>query len=333
MSSLHAGKAFSAGRFLGRVSVVAGLVLALLALGLQVVPVPAIGILLAIQAFPQVLLAAALLLFVVGLVGALVSRSKKLSALLMAFVVFSGATFSVSIAGRSSAAGSHAISAVGALRILSWNTNQQDISVQQLHRVMAKTRPDVVALPEYFPKVAVGSLDELAAGYNMQIVGSENSAATLLVAKKLGKYRVVDARDTPAWAGFMARPANASAPTLLIAHLQRPSLASAATWATHVAWVRQSCEKEDNLLAVGDFNATNANLQGVGISSCKDASSSLGVGSTGTWPASIPGRLGAAIDHVMTSAQWEARSYEVLQGAGTSGSDHRPIFAVVYRRG
>lgn len=293
---------------------------------------PLVGIALAIQAFPQIALSVGVCFLAVGCAGAWLGHKKKLAVVMSVTLAVTLACVSTSVLVRSDVVGSASSSAADAVRILSWNTNQQDVTVEQLQRVVARTRPDVVALPEYFPQVARGSLKELAEAHHMRILGSENSSATLLVAEKLGRYELVRSRSTPAWAGFVARSADKAAPVLLIAHLQRPSIVGAATWASHVRWVREACTEDGNLLAIGDFNGSDANLKSVGVGSCTDAAASVGVDSVGTWPSALPASFGAAIDHVLLSPHWKARSYRVLEDSETVGSDHRPIFATVERR-
>ncbi|RPE78629.1 endonuclease/exonuclease/phosphatase family protein [Frondihabitans sp. PhB161] len=221
----------------------------------------------------------------------------------------------------------------GQLRILSWNTNQQDVTAQHLGELMDSEQANVVALPEYFTGIAEGTLAELAQRHNMQIVGTDSSSATLLISNHLGSYSVVDQKGTPAWAGFVATSDDPAAPAMLVAHLQRPSLLDSSAWQDHLAWVKQECTDRRNIVAVGDFNATVANLDGNRLGHCQDAASSLGIQSTGTWPAALPASLGAAIDHTFVGADWEPVAFAVLDSQAAKGSDHRPIVAVVDPKG
>ncbi|QWS33240.1 endonuclease/exonuclease/phosphatase family protein [Curtobacterium aetherium] len=314
------------------VFLVGGILLIALAAGSTLLRVPLLGIFLAAQAFWQMLLAAAVIVLLIGLAITALSRKRDLLVLSAVVSLVATAGLMVSMTTRSQVTNPAGIQKTGELRILSWNTNQQDVSVEQLEHLILKLHPNVVALPEYFPQVAKGTLSSVAGENDMQIVGSENSSATLLVSKQLGDYRIVDAANTPAWAGFLAQSSDAAAPPLLVAHLQRPSIVGASTWASHIAWVRDACSTRAGVVAVGDFNGTDTNIRSAGQLACDDAASSLGIDSTGTWPANLPGGVGAAIDHVMATKNWKARSYAVLGGQDAGGSDHRPIFVTLDKR-
>lgn len=320
------------GRVASGILLIGGISLALSAIGSSVFAVPTFGVLLAVQAFWPVVLGFAVVPMLIGMTLAIVSQRGRLVVMSVILVALTIAVTAVAVVDRSGTDGAAVLAKGGSLRVLSWNTDQQDVSVRQLETLIGELRPDVVALPEYFPQVASGTLRDLAVEHGLQIVGTENSSATLLVSDRLGRYQVSDAGTTPAWAGFLARSTNRSAPTLLVAHLQRPSVMSASTWASHVGWVRRACAADSNLVAVGDFNGTNANLRSAGPLACRDAATTLGVNSTGTWPTGLPPRLGATIDHVMTSKNWKVRSYAVLGGREADGSDHRPIFVTVDAR-
>lgn len=215
------------------------------------------------------------------------------------------------------------------IRILSWNTNQQALN-SELEALAERTQPDVIVLPEYFTQIARSSLEPLAEKEGMSIYGWNASSATVLISNRLGRY-VLDNSNTPPWAGINLVPVKSSSPHLVIAHLQRPDVASTRTWAEHARWVEGECG-QPNTVAVGDFNSTLANLGDSGIGNCVDVAASLGIKATGTWPAALPAWLGASIDHTFATAEWKSISFRVLTGPDTGGSDHRPIFAVIQRR-
>lgn len=283
-------------------------------------------------AFPQLCLLASLLVSIVGGILAGVARSRLLATLGIIILFSTASAFCVSAIGRTSVQGPGAASSGGALRILSWNTDQQDVSQQQLHDLIEDIEPDVVVLPEYFPQVARTALSSVARSEGMAILGSDSSSATVLVSTKLGQYHLTDEKHTPAWAGFLVKPMSGVGASFLVAHLQRPSPASTATWAEHEQWVKNECLSQHDLIAVGDFNATNANMDDLGSVGCRDAAAALGVRSTGTWPTQLPACLGAAIDHVMATKNWKPLSYNVVHDADTAGSDHRPVFVVLRGR-
>jgi len=295
----------------------------------QLHAVPTTPLTLALGAFPELLLFVAAILGVVTVILGVASRRRVLGVLasiLLAVIVAGGFAFAVN---RSPLATTVKKPTGQQLRVLSWNTNQQAVSVGQLRSVIHSTKPNIVALPEYFPQIAERSLAELAREEHMTILGSENSSATVLVSEALGDYRIVDRDTTPAWAGVVIAPRGGEVPPLLVAHLQRASFSSSATWSDHLRWVQSECNKRPGLIAVGDFNAVNANFGSQSLGRCSDVAADLDLQSTGTWPSFLPASLGAAIDHVMVSGRWTPVSYSVLSGESTGGSDHRPIFVVL----
>ena len=58
-----------------------------------------------------------------------------------------------------------------------------------------------------------------------------------------------------------------------------------------------------------------------------DAAQAAGAASSGTWTSGRPPMLVPAIDHVMSTSQWEVTGFEVITSADRAGSDHRPVFA------
>lgn len=282
-----------------------------------------------LRAFPQFSFLVAFLLALPGSILAAHRRSKLLSIVAAAVLIVASMGVAISVSGRSAVQSSVPAPAAGQLRVLSWNTNQQDVSEEQVEDIVRLTSPSVVVLPEYFPQAAVRSLAGLAKARGMQVLGSESSSATLLVSNSLGRYRIAGSDSTPAWAGFLAEPDSGVGPSILAAHLQRPSLGSSSEWQRHAEWVRQACNSRPNLIAVGDFNADNGSLGNGSLGGCRDAAESLGIDSAATWPTFLPASLGATIDHVMSTGEWHAKSYSVVGNGATGGSDHRPIFAVL----
>ncbi len=63
-------------------------------------------------------------------------------------------------------------------------------------------------------------------------------------------------------------------------------------------------------------------MGGGDIGYCRDAASRTGTGTTATWPAEYPEFIGAPIDHVMASENWDPTGSLVLDAAG---SDHRAL--------
>ncbi|MBD8729506.1 endonuclease/exonuclease/phosphatase family protein [Frigoribacterium sp. CFBP 13707] len=281
-------------------------------------------------AFPQLAFFGVALVSVAVVIAAIRSRLRLATAAGLVVLVVCAGLGIVLTAGRPAPSTTvSASSMAGQLRILSWNTNQQDVSAEQLGALIKTEQANVVALPEYFTAVADGTLAGLAQEHDMQIIGTDSSSATLLISKHFGTYSLADQEATPAWAGFVATSDNPRAPALLVAHLQRPSLVDSSIWQSHADWARQQCAERRNIVAVGDFNATLANLGGDQLGPCRDAAAALGHESTGTWPSALPASLGAAIDHTFVGPGWEPAAFAVLDTQAARGSDHRPIVTVL----
>ena len=60
---------------------------------------------------------------------------------------------------------------------------------------------------------------------------------------------------------------------------------------------------------------------------CHDTASDTGNGSVGTWSTEMPALLGAPIDHVMATPDWEIAGFRVIGSRDGAGSDHRPVVA------
>ncbi len=100
-------------------------------------------------------------------------------------------------------------------------------------------------------------------------------------------------------------------------------------WRADLQWLADQCV-DDNVIMAGDFNATvdhmvNLGVDGGTLGRCHDGAVETGNGGIGTWSASVPGVLGAPIDHVMASRHWKPTGSLVLKSMDGSGSDHRPL--------
>lgn len=223
-----------------------------------------------------------------------------------------------------------AIPSGGDLRVLSWNTNQTDVSDEIITGLIDATAPDVVVLPEYFPSLADGAI---AMEYDdMVLVGWDGSSVSVLIARALGNYDLSDTEHTPPWAGFRAEADAEGSPSFVFPHLERPTLTSSSAWNQQVEWVVSSCASDPDTVIIGDFNATSTEL-GERLGHCTDVSAQLGQQQTGSWPTLLPAALGAPIDHVYAGESWRPRYVGTLAGYDTAGSDHRPIFAILDRAG
>lgn len=230
-----------------------------------------------------------------------------------------------------------------ALRVLTWNTNGAAVSAEQIARVIAEQKVDVVALPETSEQVgeqiAIRMRD---AGDPMWVHhvnirpdvvnGPQAWQTTILISADLGRYSVIDSsRDGSSNTGSVpsavAMPVNGEGPTIVAVHAVAPREKAMTGWRSDLEWIADQCPEGDFILA-GDFNATLDHMTSFGsdggtMGRCHDAASATGNGMMGTWPASVPPLLGAPIDHVMSSDDWRATGSVVLDDAG--GSDHRAL--------
>ena len=89
----------------------------------------------------------------------------------------------------------------------------------------------------------------------------------------------------------------------------------------------------------GDFNSTIDHFSGLAatpgaaLGNCFDAATSTKNAAVGTWPVALPPLLGAPIDHVMATSDWQGTGMRVIESQDASGSDHRPIVVQLSRRG
>lgn len=254
---------------------------------------------------------------------------KRLPRVIAALVVVVGAVVAtVGIAAPAPLVSTGEIPRGGDLRVLSWNTNQLDVSDEVIDELIDATSPDIVVLTEYFPALAEGRI--AAQHRDLALVASESSSVSAFISRDLGNYGVVDTERTPAWAGFSAASDSTGSPRLIFPHLERPTLTGTDTWNTHVEWVSASCERDPDTVIIGDFNATRAEL-GERLGRCTDVSARLGQQQTGSWPTLLPAALGAPIDHVYAGDSWRPGYVGTLAGYDAAGSDHRPIFAILHR--
>ena len=211
----------------------------------------------------------------------------------------------------------------GDVVFLSWNTNQENVDSSTIISTIEKIEPDVVVLPEYFDAVARAQLGEWADENAFTIYSAEASASSVLISEALGEYHV-DAEGVPAWAGFVAVPAKSSSPEIVVVHAEHAGWTDSAVWNSHLNWVADACDGP-NVVAIGDFNAPAESLEDDSLGSCRDAPGD----GAGTWPTGIPAGLGVQIDRVLTGQRWSVEQFIVLNALDRSGTDHRPIVAVV----
>ena len=235
----------------------------------------------------------------------------------------------------------------GDLVVLAWNTQGGATSPDEIARVAAEVRADVVSLPE---------TDEDAAGDVVRLLAARGIAMTahtaradgdydwiptsVLIADGLGEYALDrEAGSTPGLpSGVWKRvDGDDDAPVIVAAHPLPPLPSTMDAWEAGLEWVGGACSTSGpHVVVAGDFNATDDHLAGLGaaghlIGLCDDAAQEAGGAASGTWPADVPSWVSSPIDHVLHGSGWTARSVRVLDG-DPDGTDHRPIVAVLDRR-
>jgi endonuclease/exonuclease/phosphatase family metal-dependent hydrolase len=104
-----------------------------------------------------------------------------------------------------------------------------------------------------------------------------------------------------------------------------------AAWRSGLLWLADRCAG-DNVIVAGDLNSTLDHYTALGVDGgdvgrCRDAARATGNAAVGTWPTSFPQLLGAPIDHVMATDDWEVVGFRVIGSRDGEGSDHRPVLA------
>lgn len=282
---------------------------------------------------------AAALVIVLLLISLLSAAARGFTAALaLVLVLFIGLNGAV-IASRGIGPGTFETKSPGDLTVLTWNTLGDSPSAEQVAQLILETDADIVALPE----TTRGHAAEIAS-----IVGrsghpmwahtyardeiTKSRSTSLLTSAELGTYTFrSDASPTRQFPTLVARPDSGQGPTIIAVHAVAPIPRYLDSWRDDLRNLATLCT--GNVIMAGDFNATLdhfaalTDTPGTDLGDCRSAASAAGSGSVGTWPTSIPGFLGAPIDHVMATDGWRITGARVVESHDKSGSDHRPVVA------
>jgi endonuclease/exonuclease/phosphatase (EEP) superfamily protein YafD len=232
--------------------------------------------------------------------------------------------------------------APGDLTVLSWNTLGDAPPVQTTVDLVVAQDADIVVLPETSEEYATEVADLLgAAGVPMQLIPlsydqiSKARSTMVLISDDLGEYARDESRGgTETLPSVVAVPVDGTGPTIVGAHPVAPVPGEMAGWRQGLDWLAQRCAGENVILA-GDLNSTLDHYTGLdadsgtsaGLGGCRDAARITGNAAVGTWPVTLPTLLGAPIDHVMATPNWEFVGFRVIADQDGAGSDHRPVVA------
>lgn len=232
------------------------------------------------------------------------------------------------------------------LVVLTWNTLGDEPGVDEIARVIDETGADAVMLPETTLELGVGVAETLrergkrfwvhTTGYS-PAYGALNT--TLLISAELGTYtRDVEVGGTRTLPTVVARPDDGDGPVLVSAHPVAPVPQQMRNWRADLQFVASLCGEGDSVIVGGDLNSTLDHWAGLGadggdLGTCRDAASQVGAGAVGTWPTWAPPWLGAQIDHVLATPDWEPVAARVLTGLDDAGTDHRPVLVQLRRAG
>lgn len=233
-------------------------------------------------------------------------------------------------------------SSVEEIRILSWNTDGV-VKKEDIIELALKTKPDIIVLPEEMQPSFFTSFDpthvssdgfrlnlyEIGEALDMKIYyWNQASGQTIFISNRLGDYIPIN-DDTPAFAGFYVEPLDKKSenPNIVVVHLQRPEFGIGTSWwQKHFNWLT-SMSEDPNIILIGDFNATLANMGSDTIGKTQNITTLLDIKPVGTWPTLLPAFLGAAIDHIYLGENYMPIWFGVLNQS--FGSGHRPIFAII----
>ncbi|MFC0682241.1 endonuclease/exonuclease/phosphatase family protein [Lysobacter korlensis] len=224
------------------------------------------------------------------------------------------------------------------LTVLSWNTLGDAPGVEGIVDLALDARADVVALPETTLPTAQEAARLLGeAGkpmWPLTVAFDEVSKArstSLLISAELGEYRVDDSLgNTGQLPSLVAVPVDGEGPMIVAAHPVAPIREYMRQWRLDLEWLAGICARE-NVIVAGDFNATVDHMDAYAVAGelgdCRDAALATDAAAVGTWPTFLPPLLGAPIDHVMATPNWQFTGMRVIESRDDQGSDHRPVLA------
>jgi endonuclease/exonuclease/phosphatase (EEP) superfamily protein YafD len=261
-------------------------------------------------------------------------------AVALLFLAFSAVTVAV-LATRGFGDPAMQTKSAGDVTVLGWNTLGDAPGAEAIAALALEVDADVVVLPETSAETAgIAAAIMRESGHGMQVLTvslddiSKARTTALLISDELGRYeRQESAGTTQTLPSFAAVPADGTGPTIVAAHPVAPVPGEMSAWRDGLSWLADRCAGENVILA-GDLNSTLDHYTGLGadggeLGRCRDAGRETGNAAVGTWPTSFPPLLGAPIDHVMATPDWQIVGFRVITSHDDDGSDHRPVVALL----
>lgn len=243
------------------------------------------------------------------------------------------------LATRGFGGGGFQTTAPGDVVVLSWNTLGDAPGAEAIAALAQEVEADVVVLPETSAETAdIAAAILSAGGTPMQSLHlslddiSKARTTAVLISAELGEYRRDDsAGTTDTLPSVLAVPVDGTGPRIVAAHPVAPIPGEMAAWRQGLQWLADRCAGQ-NVIIAGDLNSTVDHYTGLGteggdLGRCHDAARATGDAAVGTWPAILPQLIGAPIDHVMATPDWEVVGFRVIGSQDGAGSDHRPVVA------
>jgi endonuclease/exonuclease/phosphatase (EEP) superfamily protein YafD len=298
--------------------------------------------------FRAVLVLCAIGLVVLFALVRLVRPLRRLATALIAIgLLFALATTGI-LAVRGFSSTSTSAADADSITVLSWNTLGGDPGADAIAQLALDKDADIVTLPETTDEIATAVAEKMREGgrpmwaLHLSFSDVYHALSTaVLISPDLGDYSVASAGgsgppgNTNVSPTVIARPDDGVGPTIIAVHATSPLRGEMSNWRSDLDWLADQCGGGEVIMA-GDFNATLDHMAGRGtdggdLGKCHDAALANGAAAVGTWPSDVPKFLGAPIDHVMTTSQWKAVGFEVIDALDSHGSDHRPVVATLRR--
>lgn len=224
--------------------------------------------------------------------------------------------------------------------VLAWNTLGDAPGSDVIANLALDTGAEIVVLPETTRATGLEVAQLMGdSGKPMALFTtaydevSKARSTTVLISVDLGEYQADETLvTTSVLPTVVATPVDGTGPTIIAVHTVAPVPGEMQHWREDLQWLKAACDG-DNIIMAGDFNSTLDHYSGLAatdgatIGDCVDGADATGNAAVGTWPAALPALLGAPIDHVMSTTNWEFTGFRVIQSHDGYGSDHRPVLA------